>query len=377
MKNLIHLFIVLLFISCENKDNTTQETSIKNNDNTLHLKEEQLQSFDLSVVKIQEKNINQTLTLNGIIEVPPQNLVSISTALGGYVKSTKLIPGMIFRKGEIIAELEDNQYIQLQEDYLTTKAQLLQVEAEYERQKSLNASKASSDKVYQQAKSSFEILLVNKKALEEKLRLISINPAQVNTGNLKRSIAIYAPFNGFVSQAFVHTGEYVSPATILFELIQPKDLLLNLKVFEKDWDKLKIGQAIEAFTNSNPTRKYKGQIAYIGKSITEDRTMNVYATFQGSNSEIIPGMYMNAAVTIPAQKTSALPEESILKYEGKNYVFERIDTNTFKMMEVKRGSSTVEGWVEIENASSLQNKNIVQQGAYTLLMALKNTAEEE
>jgi len=280
MKNLIHLFIVLLFISCENKDNTTQETSIKNNDNTLHLKEEQLQSFDLSVVKIQEKNINQTLTLNGIIEVPPQNL-------------------------------------------------------------------------------------------------ISINPAQVNTGNLKRSIAIYAPFNGFVSQAFVHTGEYVSPATILFELIQPKDLLLNLKVFEKDWDKLKIGQAIEAFTNSNPTRKYKGQIAYIGKSITEDRTMNVYATFQGSHSEIIPGMYMNAAVTIPAQKTSALPEESILKYEGKNYVFERIDTNTFKMMEVKRGSSTVEGWVEIENASSLQNKNIVQQGAYTLLMALKNTADEE
>jgi cobalt-zinc-cadmium efflux system membrane fusion protein len=60
--------------------------------------------------------------VNGKIDVPPQNMVSISVPLGGYLKSTKLLEGMHISKGEVIAIMEDQQYIQLQQDYLTAKA---------------------------------------------------------------------------------------------------------------------------------------------------------------------------------------------------------------------------------------------------------------
>jgi cobalt-zinc-cadmium efflux system membrane fusion protein len=60
----------------------------------------------VSVLTI-EKNIAPIFKVNGIIDVPPQNMVSVSMPLGGYLKSTKLLPGMHFNKGEVIATMQD------------------------------------------------------------------------------------------------------------------------------------------------------------------------------------------------------------------------------------------------------------------------------
>lgn len=375
MKNIVGIFVLLLLWSCGNKENTTEENTTEATENVLKLSDEQLKAFSLTTVELQERTVTKTLKLNGTVDVPPQNLVSVSSALGGYVKSTKLLPGMHFRKGEVIAVMEDNQFIQLQQDYLTANAQLQNAESEYHRQKQLNQSKASSDKVYLQAKANYETLLISQKALEEKLWLIHINPFNVSVNNIKRTVSVYAPFDGFVSQVFVNVGKYVSPSDVLFELVNPKDLHLNLKVFEKDWDKISIGQSLTAYTNSNPEKKYGGEIILIGKNISQDRAVEVHAHFTENNAKLIPGLYMNAEVSIPEIKALALPEESVVTFEGKHYVFEVLEKNSFRMTAVEIGSSG-DGWIEIVNGNHLSGKKIAQKGAYTLLMALKNKAED-
>ena len=375
MKNIIIIFVFLTLLSCGNKENTTTETVPSDTENILQLSDEQLKSFTLSFVSLQEKNITKTLKLNGKIDVPPQNLASVSSALGGYVKSTKLLPGMYFRKGEVIAVMEDNQFIQLQQDYLMAKVQLANAEAEYLRQKDLNQSKASSDKAYLQAKADYQTLQISQRSLEQKLKLIHIDPEQVSVSNIRQTANIYAPFNGFVSQVFVNIGKYVLPSDVLFELVNPNDLHLNLKIFEKDWDKIKLGQPLLAYTNTNPGEKYNGEIILIGQNISTDRAVAVHAHFKENDSKLIPGMYMNADLEIPESSTWALPEESIVSFEGKHYVFEMLDKNRFRMITVQTGN-TGNGWTEIINENQLNNKNIAQKGAYTLLMALKNKAEE-
>jgi cobalt-zinc-cadmium efflux system membrane fusion protein len=74
-------------------------------------------------------------------------------------------------------------------------------------------------------------------------------------------------------------------------------------------------------------------------------------------------------------KTLALPDECIVSFEGKHYVFKQKDTNNFEMIAVEIGSSG-DGFTEILNADNLKNSKIVQQGAYTLLMVMKNKGEE-
>src|SRR5690606_12587419 len=142
-------------------------------------------------------NISPVLKLNGKIDVPPQSMVSISVPYGGFLKSTTLIPGMRVKKGDVLAVLEDVQFIQLQEDYLTAKAKYTLYESEYKRQKEINQSKASSDKLFEQAKANYELQMVVIKSLEEKLKLIGLQPGNLTAQNISKSIRIYSPINGF------------------------------------------------------------------------------------------------------------------------------------------------------------------------------------
>lgn len=375
MKNIIIVLLSLFVFGCKNSQQEQEKQPNSANENHIALTKEQLQNFQLSTTELQEKNIHHTLRLNGSIDVPPQNLVSVSSALGGRVQSTKLLPGMHFRKGEVLVTLEDNQYIQLQQDYLTTKAQLQNAREEYSRQKELNQSKASSDKVFQQAQADYRILEASLAALEQKLHLIHINPNQISVSNIKRTSNIYAPFDGYVTKVMVNIGKYVSPSDVLFELVDPRDIHLNLKVFEKDWDKIQIGMPVVSYTNNKPEKKYSGKIILIGKNISEDRTMEVHAHFDNYDALLIPGMYMNAEIEIPETKNLALPDECIVSFEGNHYVFKQKDATNFEMIAVEVGSSG-DGFTEIINADSLKNSKIVQKGAYTLLMAMKNKGEE-
>jgi len=72
--------------------------------------------------------------------------------------------------------------------------------------------------------------------------LININPRNLTENSISRSITLTAPFNGFVSKVNVNIGKYVNPTDVLFELVDPSEILLNLMVFEKDLTKLAIGQ---------------------------------------------------------------------------------------------------------------------------------------
>ena len=374
-KNLIILILSFILFSC-NSNKKEETKKVSENSNIVHLSNKQLKNITIEFGFLEKKTLSTLLRLNGQIDVPPQNMISISMPLGGYLKSTKLLPGLHFAKGEIIAVMEDQQYIQLQQDFLITKSKLNYAEKEFIRQKELNQSQASSDKVFQGAETEYKTLRIMQNALAEKLKLIHINPNNLTEKNISKSVNIYAPINGFVSKVNVNIGKYVNPSDVLFELINPSDIHLNLKVFEKDVTKLAIGQKLEAFTNNEISKKHACEIILISKDLTADHTAEVHCHFEKYDTNLLPGMYMNAEIELKNNSSYALPQEAIVGFDGKNYVFLTLPENTFKMSEVRLGIQE-KGFVEILNSTELKNQKIVTKGAYTLLMKSKNKSEDE
>src|SRR5690606_38806295 len=133
MKYSIILLIVLIFTACKNQKVTEQSTETVT-ENLITLTDAQMINAKILTGNIEQRQISSVLKVNGRIDVPPQNLVSVSVPLGGYLRSTKLLPGMHINKNQVIAVMEDQQYIQLQQDLLTAKAQLTFNESEYNRQ---------------------------------------------------------------------------------------------------------------------------------------------------------------------------------------------------------------------------------------------------
>ena len=380
MKNSFYTLLIIALIltlnSCESKkataeatDSTSVESSIAN------LSEKQVQNIGITTGTLEQKSFSTILKVSGRVDVPPQNLISVSVPLGGYLKNSHLIPGMFVRKGESIAIIEDQQYIQLQQDFLTTQSKIGFLENEYQRQKELNQSKASSDKVFQQAEMDLKLQRIVVKSLAEKLKLAGINPEKLNENSISKSINIYSPINGYVSKVNVNIGKYISPTDVMFELVNTSDIHLALKIFEKDLDKLSIGQKVIAYTNTHPDKKYPCEILLIGKSLNEERNTEVHCHFEVYDKALIPGTYMNAEIAVTNVKSYVLPEDAIVRFENKQYVFVKKSATQFEMIEVQIGN-TEKGFTEVIKTENLNNQTFVLHGAYSLLMSLKNKSEE-
>ncbi|WP_410880998.1 efflux RND transporter periplasmic adaptor subunit [Myroides sp. DW712] len=373
---LVGFSLSTMFIQCKDKETTTEEITVQEETDLVQLTDAQLKHVEIETTKFQEHIIASVLKLNGKIDVPPQNLISVTNPLGGYIKQTKLMPGMHIKKGEQIAIMEDPRYIDLQQNYLIAKDKYEFAQLDYQRQKELNASQASSDKVMQQAQAEMNVQRIAMNALGQQLSLININPSTLTHNSISRSIAIYSPINGFVSNTYVNIGKYVTPSDVMFELIDPSDIHLTLNVYEKDLDKLEVGQRVVSYTNNNPSKKYEGEIVLISMDVNTEGTSEVHCHFENVEKNLLPGMYMNAEIDTHATLTQALPEESIVYFEKKHFVFIEVGKQTFQLTPVEVGE-TENGFTAIRNATILANKTIVSKGAYTLLMKLKNTEEEE
>ena len=376
--NLILIVFTLGLLSACTSNNKAKEANANVLSDTASLAIVQLSAAQLSNANLQlggitQTSVHKTLKLNGHIDVPPSNIVSISIPMGGYLKNTTLIPGLFVKKGAILATMEDPIYVQLQQDYLTAKSKLEYLEADFNRQKQLNETKSTSDKIYQMAKSEFESQKYLLKSLSEKLKLIGLNPLVLNENNISRTVNFTSPINGYVTKVNVNIGKYVNPTDVLFEIVDPSDLHLRLTVLENDAADLKIGNTVSFSTNNNPNKKYFAHVAVITPNIGEESTTEVHCHLVNEKINLYPGTFVNAEVELLNSKVNALPEDAVVKWQNKDYVFEKIGETTFKMISVVTGVNS-NGLLEIK--TDLTNKQIVVKNAYTLLMKLKNNGEE-
>jgi cobalt-zinc-cadmium efflux system membrane fusion protein len=370
------LIAVAMLAACGDKKAPQEENAEAPADTTLvSLTPVQIKNAGIEIGKPATSQLSGVLRLQGSIDVPPQSTVSVSFPLGGYLKRTELLPGVHVYKGQVLAVLEDMQFIQIQQDYLSAREKELYAEKEYKRQQELNASKASSDKVTELAKVEVETQRINMRSLAQKLELIGINPNRLTASNISKSVNILSPIDGFVSKVNVNIGKYTSPTDVLFELVNPKDIHLALDVFEKDVNQLAIGQKVITYTTDKPDKKYEAEIILISKNLDEDRMANVHCHFEKFDATLLPGMFMNAEVEVTNNTGLTVKEEAVVRWQNKHYVFLSQGNNAFKMTQVTLGNAN-QGLQQISAPGLTADTNIVTKNAYALLMKLKNSGEE-
>ena len=385
MKNLKYNLIliaanVLFGMACGNKNQPeVTETSIDSTaKETIVLASTQFNNAGIVLAKPVSQNINQKIKANGKLDVPPQNLVSISAPYGGFLKSTALLQGMHVHKGEVIAQMEHPDYIQLQQDYLENKSTLTYLKNELDRQQELAKEEVNSKKTLQKAKTDFEVMQARVNGLRAKLELINIDVAKLEKGAMQKVVALTSPINGYVTKVNVNIGAFVTANTILFEIVDTEHLHAEISVFEKDIHHIKIGQKV-AFTLANETQERFAKVHLIGREISEDRTVRVHCHLSKEDKDLLPGMYLTAYIDVKTSTNNTLPSNAFVDFEGKSYVFllskKPNNSYTFTRIEVEKLGEE-NGFTAFTSTQDLNNKNIVTEGAYKLLSAMQGGEEE-
>lgn len=376
MKRTIIYIIPALLLSACGADTTEQPVEETTSANTITLTDAQASTFEVSFAELTQHTMSTTLQLNGKVELQPQARLVISLPLGGTVSSVATNVGKAVQKGDLLATVQDPQYVQLQEDYLKLLQEKTFADADLQRQQQLKEGQALSEKAFQQKRMEYAKLGVSLKAVEEKLRMLGINPSTLSSGSISKDVRLVATMAGVVSAVNISTGQYAAPNDVLLELIDPKQSQLSLQVFEKDLGRLQVGQMLKAATNENSQNRWNCEVLFVKPDLAVDGTSEVLCKFADGRPSPAPGTYMNAEVVLADHAVSVVPNKAIVTMDGSPYVFvDESEPNTYTAIALELGGSDAE-YSEVLNASNLQGKKVVVDGSYVLLMALKNTSDE-
>jgi len=376
---------LILLGSCTGKNKPAAETTGVEviPENIVEMREDQIKLAGIQTGSIEMKSVGNTLKVNGIISVAPQNQATVSMPLGGFIKSTTLLAGNFVSKGQTLAIIENQDFVDIQQNYLEAKNRLVYAEAEYKRHTDLYNDDVYSEKNLQQVTVEYKNLVALVRSLEQKLILIGIDPGGLNETNISSTVSLRSPITGYLKSVNINIGKYVAPTDVLFEILNSDKLFLELTLFEKDADKVVTGQKITFFIN-NETEAHEATISQTGKSISDDKTFRVYATVAKPCKNTLPGMYVNALIEESDTLVTALPSEAVVSFDDKDYIFV-FDRNKeedgkpfteYRMVEVQKGVSQG-GYTEVvlPDGFDLNTSIVVVKGAYNLLSAKKNAGE--
>jgi cobalt-zinc-cadmium efflux system membrane fusion protein len=379
------VFLASGLISCFNGQKTSSPAKTVEviPEDIVELRADQIKLANIQIGAIEMHSLSGSLKVNGIVNASPQNLATICAPMSGFVKSTKLMPGNAVSKGQVLVVIENQEFVDIQQNFLEAKNKLEFAEAEYKRHTELYKDDVYSQQNVQQVTADYKNLKAQVNALKQKLILISINPDNLQEDNISRSISLVSPITGYIDAVNVNLGKYVTPTDVMFKIVNNDKLYLELTLFEKDANKVARDQKIKFFIN-NETEQHDAVITQTGQSINADKTYKVYASVSGICKNVLPGMYVNAIIETSGNQVTALPSEAVVSFDDKDYIF-IFDKNKeeggkpfteYKIVEVKKGV-TDGGYTEIilPEGFNISTAKVVTKGAYTLLSAKKNAGE--
>jgi cobalt-zinc-cadmium efflux system membrane fusion protein len=359
---------------CQSKKTEPAAATTAASDSTplLRLTPAQLANAGIRTDSVAYRSVPSHLNASGKTENLPGERASVSAVYGGYVEQIAVLPGQQVSQGQMLAVLSDPQYVQLGQDYLAASARLQLAEKEQQRLQLLQSQEAASLRELEAAGSQVETERINRAAAAEKLRLAGIAPEKLTSAALSRRVTLSAPIAGTVTAVNTNLGKRSAAAEVLFEITSRSQPRVILEVFEKDLARLNEGQSVTCWQPDAPDRIYKGRIEAVIRSIGAARTAQVRCLLDVAAPALPEGAFMQARIATGSTEGSMLSDKAIVRNAGKTWVFAEVEQGSYRLLPV-RVLHSADGFSVLEGR--LPRKLYVTEGAYTLLMTLKNTEE--
>ncbi|MEO9482457.1 MAG: efflux RND transporter periplasmic adaptor subunit [Ekhidna sp.] len=291
MKKLISIYIMLILLGCSEKpERTNQEQQTET---------AAIPSSILDKPISSETGEDNVLSIQGMVDVPPNQRVSIQPHFEGFISNLRILEGSKVKKGELLFKLVNPEFIALQEDYLMDKATVAYLEKVFSRSKTLHAERVTADQDFEEMQMNYQIARANLEAVSKRLRMMNIPLDDVTPDRLFESINIYAPISGYIDRLLVNTGEFIERGREVATIVNTDHVHLELRVFEKDLKNISEGQLIKFRVPEISATKYESKLFLIGKSIdAQTRMIQVHAHVDHPELELLPGMFVEAEIVL-------------------------------------------------------------------------------
>ncbi len=237
------------------------------------------------------------VSFNGTLVLPPRRFATVALTMGGIVKNTSLLPGMYVKKGEVLAVLENPEFILLQQEYLDSYAQSEYLQAEFLRQQTLAAEEVASQKKLQQARAGYRSMKSRVEASSARLKLLGVVPEDLLQSGIRPYLEVKAPLSGYVGNLQMNLGKHLAAGEPLCSIIDKGEMGLLLTAYEKDLGDIAVGNPVEFRVNGLGDAVFRARLVSVGQQVDEvSRSLEVYAQVEQADPLFRPGMYVTAHI---------------------------------------------------------------------------------
>ena len=253
-----------------------------------------------------ERVLNISTNLQGYLT---QN---VAPSLTGKIEHIFVEVGDRVKEGDMLVRMDQNQY-------LTSKIQLANLEVEMSRLEALLATGSVSQQTYDQTKVGYDQL-------------------KQNLSFLEKNTYVKAPFEGVISAKTYEDGELYGGQPIVV-LTQVKKLKALIAVPETYYPLIKEGMKLTVKSDIYPELTFPATIEVVYPTIdAASHTFQCKVVIPNASEKLRPGMYVTTTLGLGKENTIVVPYQSVEKLIGSNERFVFINENGYaKRVSVKLG----------------------------------------
>ena len=293
---LLILLAMVMVISCGNYKKSDKEENAASEKVETEKGEEEVDA-DADPAPDLSKTVN-VVRVTGTLALDPQNRAEVSPIASGVVRCITTREGIRVRRGQVVAYIENTQIVELQRQYLTAVNELSAAKTELARQHTLMKQEAGVLKTLQQAESAYAIANAQVVGIGRQLSQLGVNPSSISAGKLTTLIPVTSPISGIVGKVKISMGSFVDISTSLMTVVNNVNLHCDLKMFEKDLPKVRIGQMVKLTLTNAPEVTFRAKIYDINSAFDNDsKSVTVHARIiDHPATKLLPDMFINGVI---------------------------------------------------------------------------------
>lgn len=316
------------------------------------LTREQFESSGMKIGSPLPRSFSNSIKTNGFIVASRSGAAEISTLISGRVRQIYHTAGDFVQKGATLFTLESDEIILLQQTYAVAFQELKLLQTDFDRLKALSDENVVARKDYLKAESNLKTTQAMAEGLRSRLKMIHIDPSQVEEGNIAPYQSVISPISGYITRQEIVLGQYIELNETPINIVDTDKLRLRLQVFENSMAEVVTGQEVLFSVIARPEIQHRASMSQLGKAVsTETRSVQCYAAIDSEEkSSFLENMYVEAEIITCEREALALPETALIREPERDYVLILLEENnqsyTFRKMPVQTGV-TRDGFTEI------------------------------
>jgi Cu(I)/Ag(I) efflux system membrane fusion protein len=329
------------------------------NDGSVRLTPDQIGTFGITFGSAEVRSLSREIRAVGIVEMDETRVAHVSPKFGGWAERLDVaFTGESVRAGQSLLEVYAPELIAAQEELLIARRMLDSAMGS-----NLQAAGGSAEEIYAAARRRLEYLDVSPSELDEIL----------TSGEARRTLTVYAPASGIVTEKNIVLGQSFEPGQNLYVIADLSRVWVTAEIFEADFSLLREGLSTEVTVAGLPGRSFSGPIEYVYPTIGEQtRSLRARISLSNPRGELKPGMYATVGLTVSMGDALTVPASAVL-YTGERAVtFVDMGDGSLTPQEVEVGMT---GEDLIQVVSGLEPGQRVVTSAQFLLDSESNLAE--